>query len=366
MKNIKLQLLFIVCLALLIQNASAATTQPYCANGSTTNTLAPWYCSQINQAVASVWYEWEPIAMIAVVLAFLIGTMMLILGIALQNERLRNFATAELYEAVATALIVLLFLLISAILFGIAPSFVTGPIDPYNTSLTYISQTINVTQYSIKSLYNIILVDSYYGTITVTVSVGKGASATRKALSSLASLVNPLAQLITSLFIIPASSIAALLLDGLLALTAEFYLILFFMYVAIPIFLIPGIIFRTIFPLRGLGGMMIAMAIAFYLIMPILFSVAYALTNQSVIQNILTASEAMNINGRGTLAQTNAISPASPLILDLNMLESAMSAYFLSILFYPSLIIALTYFSMVTIADFIGGISRMTGRISLL
>jgi hypothetical protein len=361
-KTAKVLLFFLLLASLMFRNASAQD-MANCQNGGTTNTLAPWYCSQINQAVASIWSEWEPIGLIAVLLAFLIATVILMFGITLRNEGLKNFGIGEIYEAAATALIVIFFLMISAILFGIIPSFVTGPVNPYSTALTYINNTINTTQGAITNLYNVVMVDSYYGSIILDIKIG---SAPKSRISAISTLVNPFAQTITSFFIIPAQAISDLLMDGLLALTAQFYMILFFMYLSIPVFLIPGVIFRSIFPLRSIGGMLMGVAISFYLVMPILFSIAYYFTNTGAISQLTEASAAVGANGQGTKAQTNANSPMAPLVLAVNGLRSSMGGYFLSILFYPALILMLTYYSTTVIADFIGGISKRTGKMMLL
>lgn len=358
-------MLFIISIMLALSIASAQSSSP-CAPQGTANALAPWYCSQINQATAQVWANWEPIGFIAIMLAFMIAAVIFMAGIAMRNEKIRNFAVGEVYEAAATLLIVVFFMLLSSILFGILPAFVTGPVNPYNTSLSYISSTINATQGAVTSLYNVIMIDSYYSSITLQVSFGPTQSLTKKAISSISKLVNPLAAQITAFFITPAQVLSGLLIDGLLALTAEFYLILFFMYIAIPVFLIPGIIFRAIFPLRSVGGMLIAVAISFYLIMPILFSIAFYFTNTGAIQSLNAASAAIAQHGQGSLSQTNAASPTSPLVSDITSLQSSMGAYFLSILFYPALILALTYFSMTTIADFVGGVAQRTGRMGLI
>lgn len=318
---------------------------------------APWYCSQINQAVAQVWGQWEPVAIIVVVVVFLIAAILMMLGMAMRNDKLKNFGIGELYEALATLIIVSFFMVITAILFGIIPSFITGPLNPYNTSLTYIASTVNVTHGTVASLYNVILLDSFYSSLSVTISTpGTGGI----------ELIQPLAQVITAVFIIPARVISSLLVDGMLALTAEFYFILFFMYVGIPVLLIPGILFRSIFPLRSLGGMLIAAAFAFYIIMPTLFAVAYSLTNVSVTQQLQSATQAIVANGQGTQAQTNAVSASSPLVADVSSLQSDIGAYFISVLFFPALILAISYTSMTIIAEFIGGVAKTSKKMGLL
>ena len=363
MPNQKTRIVFLLCMLLLARGASSQSLD--CSAQGITNALAPWYCNEINQAVASVWSMWSPIAFFAMMLAFLLAAVMLMMGIAMRNEKLRNFAISELYEAIASALIVVLFLLLSGILFGIIPAFVTGPINPYVTALTYIHNTITVTQNTIVSLYNVIMIDSFYSSVTIDISIGSG-SATGTTLSSLSKLLNPLAQEIMYLFIIPAQVINGLLLEGLLALTAEFYMILFFMYISIPVLLVPGIIFRSIFPLRSIGGMLIGMAVAFYLVLPILFSIAYYFTNVGIIQSLAASSASIIANSAGTQSQTNAASANAPLVTAVTGLQSSMGSYFLSIFFYPALILTITYFAMTTVAEFVGGVSKTTKRMGLI
>ncbi len=375
MKNRIAFVALLLALALAPWGAAAASTALGAGGGTssaaascdqTANAVAPWYCSQINQATSNIWTIWEPVALIAVLLAFFIAAMIFIASIVLNNEKIRRFAIGELYEACATAIMVIAFMSISATLFGIIPALVTGPVDPYSMSLNYISGTLQASQKPVIALYDAIMVDSYYGSQEIVITTNPAAGLVAKGASMISSIISSLIVPIMQLFIVPADAMLGLLVEGMLALTAEFYMILFFMYVAIPVFLIPGIIFRTILPLRSVGGMLIAMAIAFYLVMPMLFSVAYYFVNISVMSNLNAAAGQITVDSQGTLSQTNAASSTSPLAVDVNGLQSEMGSYFLSVLFYPALILGLTYFAMTTIADFIGGISKTTGRLGLL
>ncbi len=346
---------------LLLAGISCAQGTTQCQAEGTANVLAPWYCSQVNQAVAGEWQAWAPLAFITISLAFLVAAAIFMIGTAMRNDKVRNFGVGELYEAAATALIAVLFLTLAATLFGIVPAFVTGPVNPYATSLTYISNTATSTQGVVKNLYGIFMIDMYYASIEVDVTVAGNAYA-----GSLSKIFNSLTPAVSWLFILPAEAVGRLLVDGLMALSAEFYLILFFMYLAIPVFLIPGIILRAIFPLRGVGGMMIALAISFYLVLPLLFSVAYYFTNTSVIGSLQASAAALEVHGKGALAQTNAATPTAPLVTDVNGLENGMGAYFLAVLVYPGLVLALSYVAMTQIAEFIGGVSKMSGKMRML
>ncbi|MEM3205024.1 MAG: hypothetical protein QW458_02130 [Candidatus Micrarchaeaceae archaeon] len=329
---------------------------------TTVNALAPWYCSQINQAVYEAWKPWLPIALIVILVSFMIGVMIFIAGIIANNEKIRNFGVGEIYEALATAIIVILFMFIAAVMFGLIPSFAVGSIDPYNTSLVYINRTINVTEMVFASLYNTNIVASYYASIAISIQAAGYSTA-----SFLSSVLSPLySAVVETLYVIPSYAIDSLLMDGLLVLETEFHMILLFMYAAIPVFLIPGIILRAILPTRSLGGMMIALAIGFYMIMPILFAIVYAFTSHSVLQTMQSEAAAINAYGSGTGSQSNAVSPTSPLVLELGNIQSSMGAFWLSVLFYPALIIAMTYAMVTQLASFIGGFAQKSSRLLAL
>ena len=103
---------------------------------------------------------------------------------------------------------------------------------------------------------------------------------------------------------------------------------------------------------------MIAISIGFYLIMPTLFSVAYYFTQQSLNTQLNQESNLIQAYGAGNGAELNAISSSSPLAQSIQNIKSTMGAYWLSVLFYPSLIIAITYASIIQIAEFIGGMTH--------
>jgi hypothetical protein len=137
---------------------------------------------------------------------------------------------------------------------------------------------------------------------------------------------------------------------------------IFFATAAIPAFLIPGVILRAIFPTRALGGVMIALAIGFYLVMPTLFAVAFYFTAPSAMLSIQAATAQITRFGASPAAQ--AISPQSPLVVQLNNVNASLSGFWLLILFYPSLIIAMTYTVIQELSRLIGGATVTTsGRI---
>ena len=316
---------------------------------------APWYCP-INEQVYDTWSSETPIAFAAILIAFSIAAIIFMVGAGLRNDKIRNFGIGELYEAIASAIIVGLFLYVSAVAFGIIPSLFVGTINPYATAFHLILSTIQQAEGVFSSLYNVVIMDSFYASINVEIAFPIAGTPPISLLTLLYSL--PLEALVIE----PSMVLGTFIVEGITALYAEYYLLVFFSVASIPVFLVPGVIFRAIFPTRALGGMLIALAMGFYIIMPTMFAIAYYFTAPSILHTLSTASIQMNRFGQGSGAITNAITPDSPLVTQVGSVQSAMSSFWLLILFYPLLIIAVTYAFVTQIATFIGGASQMSGK----
>lgn len=357
MKLIRFILPAILVLSVVMQSAAGQNT--YCGSGGIVNSTAPWYCNQINQALLKYWQIWEPVALLAVFVSFSIASIIFGAGIFLRNDRIRNFGIGEYYEAIASALIVIGFSFIAAVMFGLIPGAAAGPVNPYVTSLTYMSNTITTLQAESGQLWSIAAKDGFFISITFDFCPpGSGPNP-----FTCAEIPQLFSYAIYWLYYIPSFTLLDLQFDILGILYSEFWIILFFMYVAIPVFLVPGVILRSLIPTRGLGGMMIAAAIGFYMVMPLLFSVAFYFTNTATQQCTSQGTVDLQNYGNGVGAQTNAITPSSPLVQTLNSIQVCMDSYWLSVLFYPALIMALTYAIILQIAEFIGGMAQLSGRI---
>ena len=110
---------------------------------------------------------------------------------------------------------------------------------------------------------------------------------------------------------------------------------------------------------------MIAIAIGFYVALPLLFSVAYYFTGGTTLSQANYNTAQLQQFGSGTGAITNALNPNSQLVQTLNNIQVSMDAYWLSVLFYPALIMALTYAIIMQIAEFIGGMSQLSSRLKI-
>lgn len=317
---------------------------------------APWYCP-INGQIYSVWASELPIALVALLLAFTIAALIFMIGVAFKSERIRNFGIGELYESTASAIIVVLFLYISAVVFGLGPAAVVGGINPYATALNLMLSTINQAEILYSSIYPIYLTDTFYTSITADIYIQ---DYNITAPISYAKLLYTFP--LQTFFIQPSLALTGFLTDGIAALYAQYYLIVFFSIAAIPVFLVPGVIFRIFFPTRALGGVMMAIGIAFYLVMPTLFAVAYYFTTPQLLHGLQSTTAQLNRWGGGTGSQQNALGPTSPLAESLSSTQSAMSSFWLLILFYPALIIAVSYVFITQVANFIGGANRVGGK----
>lgn len=342
--------------------------QQYCSNQQNYPYVPPWYCTNVDPAAIQAWQGWMPIAYAVTVLSFMIGALLIMFGVAMRNDRMRIFGTGEMYEAMATAIIVILFSFVSAELFGILPGFFVGGYNPYSISLSYISQTINVTQNLLVNIYRIGTIDFLYATETIVVCQGEGPGFT---CINKEEPISPILKFgVLQFFFWPAYSFADLSIPGFMALHLEFYFIIFLMYAAIPVFLIPGIIFRAFMPTRHLGGSMMALAIGVYFFMPILFSVAYYYTNTGVLQQLDSVTQALGayggcVAGGATCSNAvqNSVSPTSPLVEAIQNANNTLSAFWLSTLFYPALISAMTYAFIVQLGEIIGGMTKTSSRL---
>ncbi len=360
----KIPALAAVLVALLAGTAHAATPAvptgcgllpSYLAN--LVSSSAPWYCP-INQQIYGVWASYLPFVFIVVLLALTIAAMIFMIGIAFKNDTIRNFGVGELYEGMASALIVVFFIYICAVMFGLGPGIAVGAINPYATAFNLITSTLVQAQGLYSAVYTPYITSSYYISISWTEAIGG------QAIPYLSSLPQELYKLpLTIFYILPASALAQLLVDGMAGLYAQYYILVFFSVAAIPAFLAPGIVLRAILPTRSLGGIMISIGIAFFLVMPTLFAVAYYFTAPNLLASMAQQQSQLARWGTGTGAEQNALSATSPLVTALSNVRSAMSSFWLLVLFYPALITAVSYVFITQLANFIGGASRVGGNV---
>ncbi len=321
---------------------------------------SPWYCP-INQQIYSEWIHYLPIGIIAIGISISIAAIIFVAGLVFKSQTIKNFGVGELYEAFATAIIVLAFLYVCAIMFGFVPSLFSGQLNPYATSIFLIKSTLNQAESLYATLFNTYL----EGSLVTSIKVVPLATTP---ISSVGGILNSILNfpfIPYEIFVLsPTLEISKLLADGIIALYAEYYLIIFFATASIPVFIIPGVLFRAFLPTRALGGMLIALGMAFYLVMPIMFSVGYYFTAPNINQQFTTATSQISLFSQNNGFITNGEGQNSQLSTTVKGISPAIASFWFLIFFYPGLIIAVVYVFVVQIAGFIGGASR-TGRIRM-
>ncbi len=353
-----------------IPSASAQATSCGLLSGqivSTLNAQEPWYCPISNQ-VTGQWENWLPVMLIVTMISFFLAAIIFMVGVALNSAKIRNYGAAEFYEAVATAIIVIAFVYICAVLFGLGPGSLVANINPYATAFHLIGSTIGNAQNMYSSIFNANFLLSESTSVTIGFG-GPMASLARTSFGNAevvaagaSSFLNVWSTLITVLFIDPGTALSKLLIDGMAILYAEYYLLVFFSVAAIPVFLVPGVMFRALLPTRGLGGVMIAAAIGFYLVMPALFATVYFFTAPGLVRDMSMANAQMKSivqNGSGAAVTSS----QSPIVQALLNSQAALSGFWMLVLFYPIMIISFVYSFIVELSKLIGGTYRATSRL---
>jgi hypothetical protein len=315
------------------------------------------------------------VGLIAVLISFSIAGIIFMVGIALRSDRIRNFGIGEIYEATATAIIVIAFMYITSVMFGLWPAVLVGPINPYATAFHLMGQTINTTQNFYTSLFNLYVSVSFLTSLTVRPTINlPGGFSGGWIITLLAYVINTVIPTIAQfsavitlglnlLILQPINTLLAQINGTLQLLYLEYYTMVFFSIASIPVFLVPGVILRAFIPTRALGGMMIAIAIGFFLVMPTLFSVVYYFTAPQIMQQLSTMTASVNQVNNQQLSQVVLMNQNSPVVSTIRNAGSAMSTFWLLVLFYPMMIAGITFAFIIQVGNFIGGSAQVSSRI---
>ncbi|BCS90918.1 MAG: hypothetical protein ARM1_0375 [Candidatus Micrarchaeota archaeon] len=318
--------------------------------------IAEWYCP-INSFIVAELNSYIYLISLVLIIPYLVSSVLISIGIAFKLDKVRRYGVAELYDAVASSIMLILFIYISAILFGDIPGIYVGPVDPY----TYVIFNINNILQELESLYTN-LYYSAYGPYTIT-------SLTISLIPNLFNLLNPVANAILSTFylgylnsyVIPALALSSIIISATDLLTLELYLIEFFGIIAIPAFIIPGLLIRVFLPLRGVGASMVAIGFTLFLIVPTLFSIAVYLTSNTVSGSLENAiGLAQSLSGVNAVKYTG-----SSLALGVSVtfgIENALDQIFLLALFYPALIVVVAFSAIQQLTSILGGSAQVGQR----
>lgn len=311
----------------------------------------PWSTTPV--AVEGVWNVWQPVALAAVVTAFLVVALAYMLGVALNLDGLRKWAKSEFYQALASAVIVGGLIFMIDIMLNEGFQTMIGGMNPYKKAYVYLDGVMS-SLYSIYiNVYRTNFIIEFLTTFTFYFNAaGLDFSPFELLLSPVSEHFHFQAYVVT---------MAAILTAFQRALIHLFY------NTGFTVFIPAGVLLR-IFPwTRGAGGLLIAIGIGLSIVYPIMFTfVAMMSENPSEVRN--KANELGNSIGGFNLdefgacksdfesasdvATEKALSPqlraASAWIL------GWLSSVWLKIFYYPMLILIVTFTFIRTISPLLG------------
>jgi len=278
--------------------------------------LPTWYLQNYDKKMEDMWKEYQPIALVAVLLSFMVASLLYGLGFILNNEKLKNYGMAEFLESVASLLMVVFFLTFLRIListfFPVVAEGATpeqkqiveiGPFTYLDARLALIQQISNKTFIQLANvLYFLYKVSS----VEIEVKVG----------TEILQVGTGIIQIVMSTFITPLAEIADYMYSSLKALSFQRALLRFFEESALTVFLPLGVVLRIFPPTRGAGGMLIALAFSFFFVFPLTYLIFYLPYGPNSLYGVLMRNLA-EINGK--LDELN----SSPVILALKSADAA-------------------------------------------
>jgi len=248
--------------------------------------LPKWYLEKYDAQIRATWEGYQPVALVAVLLSFIVASLLYGFGFILNNEKLRNYGMAEFLESAASLFMVVLFLSLLNIListfFPVVAEGATpeqkqiveiGPFTYLYAKLTLIQQISNKTFTEIIDLlYPLYFLSSVK--IEPISTQGGTIGTLQKSIPFFGSFTN-IFQIILNNFIPPLAEFADFIYSGLKALSFQKALLKFFEESAIAVFLPLGVVLRIFPPTRGAGGTLIAIAFSFFFVFPFIYFVFY-------------------------------------------------------------------------------------------
>ncbi len=377
MKNIIPRLFLLVVLAMAL-----TATANYSGAASVAIPSGP--CSvpaSFTQAqVDGIWDTEMPVAFVAVSMAFIIALIIFMIGAAAKSDRLRNFGIGEIYEAMVSAMFVIAFAALAALIlqtipqsglnvvFGTPGPTYTGAqvTDPFVTATSGICTLVG----NVETIYDqalngnpgacngacIVFLPSSLVLPCLDTALNEGGYMNIQCFLTYTMSIDFYDEVkiqpfqlvgilyLTQLYqdyVVPEQVAGAVATDALYLLWAEYYLMQYFEILG-PIFITAGVIFRVVLPTRAFGGVLMAIGIGFFVIMPVILSIAFTIPPVPVSTGIPT------IGGSQPGVQN---------------LSSELDALWITITVYPALAVALTYSFITQLATLIGASASMGGRL---
>jgi hypothetical protein len=273
--------------------------------------LPTWYLQNYDKKMEDMWKEYQPIALVAVLLSFMVASLLYGFGFILNNEKLKNYGMAEFLESAASLLMVVFFLTFLRIListfFPVVAEGATpeqkqiveiGPFTYLDARLALIQQISNKTFIQLANILYFL-----YKVSSVEIKVDNED-------------IGGIIKIIINTFITPLAEIADYMYSSLKALSFQRALLRFFEESALTVFLPLGVVLRIFPPTRGAGGMLIALAFSFFFVFPLTYLIFYLPYGPNSLYGVLMRNLA-EINRK--LDELN----SSPVILALKYVDAA-------------------------------------------
>jgi len=311
----------------------------------------PWSTTPVS--VEGVWNVWQPVGVVAVVTAFLVVALAYMIGVSFDLEGLRKWAKIELYQAIASAVLVGGLILMMDLMLTQGFQTMIGGINPYRKAYAYIDgvteslYAIYVNTYRVNFILEFLKSFEFYFN-----AGGLSFAPAELILSPIIENFHFQAHIVTEAAIIAATQRA---------------LIHLFYNAGFTVFIPAGVLLR-IFPwTRGAGGLLIAIGIGLAIVYPIMFTfVAMMSENPSEAKN--KANELGNSIGGFDMSTFGACASDFNTATDVTtnkalspQLRSAaawilgwLSGIWLKIFYYPMLVMVVTFTFIRTIAPLLG------------
>lgn len=319
--------------------------------------LQVWWTEPWNMAtpvdVAGTWNVWQPVALIAVITAFLFVAVSYMLGTVFNLEGLKKWAKSEFYQACASAILVLFLLFMMDVMLNQGFQTMIGGMNPYRKAYAYLD---GVTE----SLYQV-----YKNVYTVNFPVEF--ATTFSFYFNAAGLDYAPFELILSPVMEQFHFQANVVTIATISTAGQRALIHFFYNTGFSVFIPAGVLLR-IFPwTRGAGGILIALGIGLGIVYPIMFSYV-ALMSENPSEVAKQANQLGNSIGGFNLSQYGACASNFSSLTDITtqrvlspQLRNAsawitgwLSGIWLKIFYYPMLVLIVTFTFIRTISPLLG------------
>jgi len=333
--------------------ATACTTDAQCAAASTTDTKCScdicvnpriWYQPQ-NACVESSWKDWGPVSMLAAFIAFLVAILAYMLGIGFGLSDLKAWAKSEMYQALASTVMVVALIALSAIILDRASTMFFGPgINPFSLSRAYLNDLNNQLLLLYGQLYGWNFPLALFDSLAFYTNLVSGTDQYVFAglLKAPISIIHVTANYnIMQAFILIGTWRALLDFAQATAFTA----------------FLPLGVFLRIFPItRGAGGLLIALAIGLFFVFPSMLALIALMTDDQhaladelsktpddhgMTQDFLKNFNACDQNLESIMEQGSSLTDPA-VSAQLSAYASFLPAIMLKLFFYPIVVMAAT------------------------